>query len=282
MPVLEEGRRLAGRYTLLRPLGRGSRGEVWLATAEPDGAPVALKFVAGAAAARAEAGVAAPVVHPHVVRTLGWHEDAGHAFIVQELVADARPAGVLRAGGFRVILPALAGVADALGHLHRRGVVHGDLKPSNVLCDASGHCRLADFGAAVAGEGNLPALSPQRLAGAAPTPGDDVYGFGALLVDLLAGQPPFHPGVTAARVRDEIPVLPAADLAGNVLPAALLQLLRALLHKEPAGRPPGMAAVCGAMEEVLADAAAPADPMRPVPPAVAPPAAVVAGCGEEI
>jgi tetratricopeptide (TPR) repeat protein len=130
--------------------------------------------------------------------------------------------------------------------------VHRDLKPANVLRDAQGRSFLTDFAATpAAGGGTLPSMSPQQLDGAAPVPGDDIYGFGALLYELIAGAPLFHPQVTAERIRTVQPASPETDLAGEPLPAALRGLLEALLRKTPAERPPGMGAVRDALEQIL-------------------------------
>jgi tetratricopeptide (TPR) repeat protein len=94
-------------------------------------------------------------------------------------------------------------------------------------------------------------MSPEQLDGAAPAPADDIYAFGALTYDLIAGQALFHPDVTPGRIRAERPTLPAQDLSGARLPDSLRRLLGSLLEKSPARRPPSMAAVRSALEEIL-------------------------------
>lgn len=257
MQGLAAGDTLAGRYRLIRPLGEGATGRVWLAEDGAGDARVALKLAdAATLAAQHEAG--RRLVHPAIVRTLGLHAGPPPCLALQYCAGGH--AGALRGAGFRAVVGALLPVAEALEYAHRQGVVHGDLKPSNVLRDEAARCLLGDFGA---GGGALPGLSPQRLDGAPPVPADDVYGFGTLLYDLLCGAPPFHPGVSAERIRREVPALPAADLAGEALPPALARLLGSLLAKEPGARPPGMAAVRAALEEVLRESAAPAAVIRP-------------------
>jgi serine/threonine protein kinase len=257
-PGIEQGLSLAGRFRLIRPLGLGANGETWLAEDAERSGPVALKFLsADTGSSRDE--LAGRLNHPHIAAVYGRHCDGGRTFIAMQYVGG-QSVGTLRGAGFRGILRGLLGVADALDYAHGLGIVHRDLKPSNVICDSGGHCWLTDFGAAAdlgadedraRGAGSLPAMSPQQLSGDPPAVSDDVYGFGSLVYDLLAGHPLFHPQVTAARIRRETPALPAGDLRGEALPARLTALLSSLLKKSPLERPPGMAAVRSALEEIL-------------------------------
>ncbi|MCK6372049.1 MAG: serine/threonine protein kinase, partial [Gammaproteobacteria bacterium] len=252
MEPLAAGLELAGRFRLIRAVGRGGLGEVWLAEERAESRRVALKFPheGQAAALRACFATAARLSHPGIV---ALHEivEQPRPFLVMQYV-EGSDVGALRGAGYRAILAALLPVAEALEYAHRQGVVHRDLKPANVLRDAQGRSFLTDFAAtAAAGGGTLPSMSPQQLDGAAPVPGDDIYGFGALLYELIAGAPLFHPQVTAERIRTVQPASPETDLAGEPLPAALRGLLAALLRKTPAERPPGMGAVRDALEQIL-------------------------------
>lgn len=258
MEPLAAGLELAHRFRLIRPLGRGGRGEVWLAGDAWGGETVALKFPVDAAAAQAlGAGFAATreLVHPAIVTPLAFIEEPRPFLVMPWIEGD--DLGALRGAGFRDILRALLPVAEALEHAHRAGRVHRDLKPANVLRDLHGGVHLTDFAATPAdAAGTLPSMSPQQLAGAPPTPADDVYGFGALLYELLAGVPLYHPEVTPERIRAGAPELPRTDRAGEALPAALRGLLGALLARSPQERPPGMAAVRAALATLLLDAGA--------------------------
>jgi tetratricopeptide (TPR) repeat protein len=277
---LTAGMLLAGRFRLVRPLGQGGMSEVWLAEEVGSGAPVALKFVAGQLASpeavealRLEADRARRLVHPNILRVHGFYSDGPRSFIAMQAV-EGGDIGTLRGAGYRQILHALQPVTDALEYAHRQGVVHRDLKTSNLLTDAAGGCWLADFGvaaaltaagpsAAVRGGGSAPAMSPQQLDGEPAAISDDVYGFGALLYDLLAGCPLFDPDPTPERIRHEVPVLPATDLTGAALPVSLTRLLAALLQKNASRRPAGMGAVRAAIDEILADEADAAGLIRP-------------------
>jgi tetratricopeptide (TPR) repeat protein len=275
-------RRVAGRYVLERPLGAGSGATVWQARDEHTGGTVAVKLVtaatiarvpgfAGALAAAAELG--RRLTHPGIVRVLDAGRDGGDEFLVMEAVAGSTLAA-LRGGPWRPIAVAAAQVAEALQFAHAVGVVHRDLKATNVLLDARGQARVADF--AVASPGSPSNRSPAQLAGAPPAVADDLYGLGTLLFDLLSGAPPFHPDITPERVAHETPPRLAVDGSGAPLPSELTQLVAALLARDPARRPAGMGAVRAVLDDLLAaddrrqrPAAAPAGP--PPPRAVAAP-----------
>jgi tetratricopeptide (TPR) repeat protein len=274
---LKPGLFLSGRFKLSRLLGRGAAGEAWQAEDLTTGHAVTLKFCDEKEAAR-EFAIGGRLVHPNIAAVHGAFSNEGLSFLVREY-ADGGSIGRLRNAGVDQLLSSALRVADALRYAHELGIVHRDLKPSNVICDDHGFCKLTDFGAAaISGDlgpagvpaGSLPYMSPQQLDGALPVPADDIYGFGALLYDLLTGEPLFHPDVSTERIRNEMPGLPSHSLANEPLPPALIRLLRALLEKTVDRRPPGMSAVSQALEEIIREAArrdtgarAPAELIRP-------------------
>lgn len=253
-------RRVAGRYVLERPLGAGTGATVWQARDERTGETVAVKLVTAATIARvpglagALAGAAElgrRLTHPGIVRVLDAGRDGDDEFLVMEAVAGGTLAA-LRGGPWRPIAVAAAQVAEALQFAHAVGVVHRDLKATNVLLDARGQARVADF--AVASPGSPSNRSPAQLAGAPPAIADDLYGLGTLLFDLLSGAPPFHPDITPERVASETPPRLAVDGSGAPLPGELTQLVAALLERDPARRPAGMGAVRAVLDDLLATA----------------------------
>ena len=156
-------------------------------------------------------------------------------------------------------MPVLLEVAQALEHAHGRGVIHRDLKPGNVLLDARGAVKLADFG--IAGtvlatgfdtaRGLSPfTASPQQLRGEPPTPADDIYGLGALAYELLSGYPPHYPQFDAHKVqREPVPELvPAAQM-----PPQLGALIARMLQKDAAARPASMREVIEGLDSALND-----------------------------
>ena len=208
-PVPENGLVL-GRYKPLRPLGTGGSGSVWLAHDEKNGREVALKIIGkeGKAASRAEreAHSAARLRHPHCLRAFGFASDSRHVYIPYEYVPGHTLRHALRAAELddEGVVEAAAQVLEALAHAHAHGIVHRDVKPSNVLLadgvDVS--VRLFDFGLAqladaetltAAGDvpGTLAYIPPERLHGKAAGPAADVWAVGVLLWEALSGRHPF-------------------------------------------------------------------------------------------
>ncbi|MCP5140216.1 MAG: protein kinase [Chromatiales bacterium] len=264
MSELAAGLVLAGRFRLIRVLGRGGSAEVWLAEDPVLATEVALKIIPAADAAaacrladalRSDLRTLQRLVHPGIVNIHAVYVDGARCCISMEAVIGT-DAGGLRGTAWQTIVAAVLEVVDALQYAHAQGVVHGDLKAGNLLCDSAGHWRLCDFRmAALGADGavSLSAVSPQQLDGAPPTVSDDVHALGALLHDLLSGAPPLHPGITPARIRTEVPGRLGVDGSGQALPLALVQLVAALLEKSPARRPAGMPAVRAVLEEILRD-----------------------------
>src|SRR3954467_7914074 len=137
--AVEESGLMLGRYRPLRPLGSGGSGSVWLARDEQTGLDVALKIVAreGKAAARAEreAAAAARLRHPSCLRAYAFARDPGHVYIAYEYVPGLTFREALRAGQLddAAAVAACAEICDGLAHAHASGILHRDVKPSNVL-----------------------------------------------------------------------------------------------------------------------------------------------------
>jgi Protein kinase domain len=199
-----------GRYRPLKPLGTGGSGSVWLAQDERTGLEVALKIVPleGKAGSRAEreAEAAARLRHPTCLRAYAFGRERGHVFIATEYAPGRTFRDTLRAGRLSDAnaIEACAQLAEGLAHAHRRGVLHRDVKPANVLLvDAPElSVRLLDFGLAAFAEadtltaqgdvpGTLAYISPERLAGEPATAAADVWAVGVMLWEALAGRHPF-------------------------------------------------------------------------------------------
>ncbi|WP_329418517.1 serine/threonine-protein kinase [Streptomyces sp. NBC_01268] len=275
-----ENGRLAGRYRIVRRLGRGGMGVVWQAVDEVLGREVAVKELrtytdtaapeldAMRLRMQREARAAARVRHPGVVAVHDVTEHEGRPVIVMELVDGPSLDDVLAAQGPLDPVEAArigARVLEALAAAHEAGVLHRDVKPGNILLDRSGRVLLTDFGIATiedpgdgsaarltrSGEivGSLDYLSPERARGAAPGPAADVWALGATLYAAVEGAVPFRRTSTwstlAAIVTDPLP----DPVRSGVLTPVLLRLL----CKDPEGRPSAREAA-GMLAEVVAGA----------------------------
>ncbi|RRR86179.1 serine/threonine-protein kinase [Streptomyces sp. RP5T] len=268
-PTSGAGRVIAGRYLLLWPLGSGGMGHVWLAHDQRLACEVTLKEIvfrdpaeadhereARVARARAEARHAAGLRgHPHVVTVHDVLEHEGLPWIVMEYVADAVDLRDLVAarGPLAPAECARIGLAvlDALTAGHRRGVMHRDVKPANILLAPDragspyGRVLLTDYGISVqpdAGEtrytlasvlvGTAGYLAPERATGGTPTPAADLFSLGCTLYHAVEGVGPFERESHLAEVTAVVMEEPRPAVRAG----ALGPVLRALLAKDPGQR----------------------------------------------
>jgi hypothetical protein len=259
------------RYRPLRPLGSGGSGSVWLARDEQTGLDVALKIVPreGKAAARAEreAAAAARLRHPSCLRAYAFARDPRHVYIAYEFVPGRTFREALRAGELNdaAAIDACAQICDGLAHAHAAGILHRDVKPSNVLL-ADGDrvsVRILDFGLARMAEaetltaqgdvpGTLAYIAPERLAGDDASEASDVWAVGVMLWESLAGRHPFWQTSmldTARAIEQGAETLAALR---PDLPKGLIQLVDRALELSPTRRPSATA-----LAQALRGAAAP-------------------------
>ena len=245
-----------GRYRPLRPLGSGGSGSVWLARDETSGIEVALKIIPreGRAEPRAEreAAAATRLRHPHCLRAYGLEADDKHLYIPYEYVPGITLRQALRSGelGDDGAIEAAAQVLDGLAFAHARGIVHRDVKPSNVLVAEQDEVSvlLFDFGLAQLADaetltavgdvpGTLAYISPERLHGEQAGPPADVWAVGVLLWEALAGHHPFwraSPLETGEEIKTGAPSIREAR---PDLPERLVAAVDAALEVEPGARP---------------------------------------------
>jgi transcriptional regulator with GAF, ATPase, and Fis domain len=249
------------RYTAVKRLGQGAQGSVWLAddALEP-GRRVAVKLLPAdeehARLARREFALLSRLRHPGLaeVRDLGLTAKS-EPFLVSELVEGAPLAVWWRDRSRTEVLGLLAQLLGILDFLHRRDVVHRDVKPENVLVSgAPPLARLVDFGLATAAGatgdlGGTPGyLAPELLAGEAPSAASDLYAVGVMLYQLLWGGMPFE-GSAAEIVVRQLRADPRAP-EGEV-PSDLRALTLQLLARDPAGRPASCAETLAQLEEIV-------------------------------
>ena len=219
------GTTIAGRYRLEQLIGTGGMSEVWRATDLELERVVAVKLLAPEADPgrfEREARAIAALTHPNICALYDYGEAGGRPFMVLEHLPGGSLEERLSAGRplpdeetLRIAIEIAAGLA----HAHNRGVVHRDLKPLNVLFDARGHAKIADFGIARAGAasgttetgtvlGTAAYISPEQAAGRSATAASDVYAFGVILFRMLTGRLPFESAdglAVAAMHRDDPP-----------------------------------------------------------------------------
>ena len=270
------------KYQLLRPIGRGGFGVVWLATDRDLERPVALKFLSEAGAVdvarfRREARFAARLDHPAVVEVYELAEFGGRWFIAMEFLEGGNLDEVELSP--RQLAQALREVAAALAIAHRHGIVHRDIKPENILLDAAGRPHVTDFGIAadvrregtseleeegtVVGTPDLMAPEQARGETARIDARTDVYALGVTLYALLTGARPFARGsllATLTAVLRDAP-RPPRELDPEI-PQALEAIALRCMQKARSARFPHMEAVVAALDAYLTgEAAAPEAPL---------------------
>jgi tetratricopeptide (TPR) repeat protein len=256
------------RFTLLRQLGRGGMGVVWLARDGELGEDVALKLLPEEMAAdlvalnelKRETSKSRRLSHPHIVRTHDLVQMPNEPpFISMEYVNG----GMLEAMRLQQsdqifhwdgLEKWFLQLCDALKYAHEQKIVHRDLKPANMMITEGGDLKLADFGIAASMadslsrssvrnviSGTATYMSPQQLQGDVPRATDDIYALGGTLYELLSGRPPFYTGDLTYQIINVEPHPLAERLremgVENEIPPHINELVMACLAKETARRP---------------------------------------------
>jgi serine/threonine protein kinase len=282
---------IAGRYAIQASLGRGGMGEVFLAQDQLLQRRVAIKEIRSGresgldsvAVERLirEARLAAGIQHPHVVAVHDLIVENNQTFIVMEYL-EARSLAEMIRTQTRLDLATVAGIgsqiAGALETAHRAGIIHRDVKPSNILVTAAGNAKLADFGVARGAAdsnltgtgmmiGSIAFMSPEVAKGDPATHAADIFSLGCTLYAAIEGHPPFaditeptNSMRTLVRLVSE--TAPAALHAGPLQP-----LLARMLDPDPRQRPSA-----GETQRLLVATTFPVDHPSPMPVAVEPPA----------
>jgi len=269
------GQRLLGRYTLIRILGRGGMGIVWLARDEELERDVALKFLpdliihdaAVLSDLKRETRRCLELTHKNIVRIYDFVHDERSGCISMEYI-DGDTLSNLRCDKERKVFEAaeltdwMSQLCDALDYAHNYAhIIHRDLKPANLMVNQRGELKVSDFGIArslgdsmsvitMAGgrSGTLSYMSPQQLAGERGTHLDDIYSLGATLYDLLTSKPPFYSGNIDRQIHERVaPPMTERRKEFNIEPALVPpvweETVAACLAKDPAKRPQAAAEV---------------------------------------
>ena len=259
-----EGTLLAGRYRIVRHLGRGGMGSVWLAEdTQLDNKQFAVKMLPSILVAnkrayrrlKDEALVAMRFAHPNIVTLRTFEENGGNPFLVMDYIDGWTLEDYLAEKGTLTeeeVVNVLRPIASALDYAHAKGVVHRDVKPGNVMIAKDGTPYILDFSIAreiqeavtcVTGKlsiGTLMYMSPEQNKGDEPTPAQDVYSFAAVAYDCLVGKPPFSRGNIEYQIMNTAPApLPPGG------PRSCAAAIMAGLAKKPEDRPPTCTAVLG-------------------------------------
>jgi serine/threonine protein kinase len=272
--------KLFRRYTLIKTLGRGGMGVVWLARDDELERDVALKFLpdlvihdrAVLSDLKRETRRSLELTHKNIVRIYDFVHDQTSGCISMEYV-DGDTLSNLRADKPRKIFEPdeltdwTSQLCDALDYAHNHArIVHRDLKPANLMVNQRGDLKVADFGIARSlsdsvskltmergKSGTLVYMSPQQLDGGHGNHLDDVYSLGASIYELLTSRPPFYSGNVDRQIREKIPPSMTQrrkelEIEGNPIDAAWEEVVARCLAKNPNRRPQSVAEIAKRLE----------------------------------
>ena len=255
-----------GPVKLVQQIGLGKHCQVWEGLDTKARRKVAVKVIVPAMAQDAgqrklldhELKVAQSLDHPTIIKVERFSEDGG----LPHLVMEYFPAPNLKkqiAAGVEALVPKLQRIvtetALALDHMHSRGWVHRDVKPDNILAAEDGQVKLIDLAIAAKSSGFLgkllgsktPAqgspsyMSPEQIRGEALDARSDIYSFGCVIFELIAGRPPYTGADTNDLLNKHVSaVVPAVDAFNKLATTGAAKVLRQMLAKKPADRPASM------------------------------------------
>lgn len=273
---------LGERYELTERLAIGGMGEVWVATDLNLRRHVAAKVLreefAGdqhfLARLRAEAVNSAALTHQNIAAMYDYGEQRGSGYLIMELVHGESLEDLLRREHTldpAQVLPILAQAARALHAAHMAGVVHRDVKPSNILLTPDGYVKITDFGISLGSNqapmtaagmvmGTAQYLPPEQAMGRAATGAGDIYALGVVAYESLVGKRPFtgttQVDIAFAHVKQPVPPLPES------LPARVRAVVEQMLAKDPEARPRSAASLARTLESIAASLRVEIEPER--------------------
>ncbi len=251
-----------GKYYVVHEVGRGSTGTVYLSHDPYYGRDVAIKFYhatnsddAESRNARrmflGEAHMVGKLQHPNIVPIYDAGEEDGRRYVVTEHIHGARTLSAYTRPAALLPIDQVVGIvykcAKALHYAHSRGVVHRDVKPSNILLTHDGDVRIVDFGIALVSDSDVSRLegvagspaymSPEQVQGHDLDWRSDLYSLGAVMYEMLCGHRPFRAGALGKLLRQVVQALPEPlrDVRPEV-PEELATIVHRALEKDPARR----------------------------------------------
>src|SRR5689334_16423507 len=252
--MVDPGTIIDGRYRVISRLGSGGMADVYLAADELLGRLLAVKLLHPHFAAdqefverfKREASSAAGLSHPNIVGIFDRGEWNGTYYIAMEYVAGRSLKSIVREDGAldpAVAIDIVVQILRAARFAHRRGVIHRDLKPHNVILDEEGRARVTDFGIARAGAsdmtltgsvmGTAQYLSPEQAQGFAVSSASDLYSVGVILYELLTGAVPFEGESAVAVAFKQVSAAPRPPSAVlDTVPAAMDEVVLRALAKD--------------------------------------------------
>jgi eukaryotic-like serine/threonine-protein kinase len=289
---------LGERYQLQEPIGRGGMATIYRGRDVHKDRVVAVKVLREAYSTDAksvarfgrEAKAASSLQHPNIVQVYDYGQTDGKYYLVMELVEGTNLHRYLHARGVLDVDHSVIiahDVALGLGAAHRRGIVHRDVKPQNILVGLDGSIRLTDFGIAWVNEDNAKRLTttgmtlgtvhyyaPEQARGEIVSPAADVYALGIVLYEMLTGHVPFDGDSAVAVAWQHIQDLPTPPSQLNLtIPPALEEILLRCLEKVPEKRfrnGSQMARAFARLGDAQLAEAAPVTPRQAATPAIAP------------
>ena len=277
---LREGETLCGRFRIIRFVAQGGMGEIYEAQDERLNRVVALKFLPEDFAQdvgmlkrlEREAKAASALNHPNICTVYDFGEDSGRTFITMEYLEGESLSDRLKRGPLPLseALKTAIAVAGALAAAHRKGIIHRDLKPGNLMITSTG-VKLLDFGLAKLNTvqrvmtrtitaltrghvvGTLPYMSPERLHGEEADTRGDIFAFGAVLYEMLAGRRAFQgqSNIETIAAIDRGETRPLQEFVKNV-PQELVRVIGRCLRREPQERYASISEIQRELEDCFA------------------------------
>jgi Tol biopolymer transport system component len=297
--ALTPGTRL-GVYAVTTPIGEGGMGQVYRATDTTLGRQVAIKILPDAFAAdperlarfEREAKTLASLNHPHIAAIYAVEKSAALHALVMELVEGDDLSQRIARGPIPLdeALPIAKQITEALEAAHEQGIIHRDLKPANIKVRADGTVKVLDFGLAKAMEpaagssprmsmsptittpamthagmilGTAAYMSPEQARGKTVDKRSDIWAFGAVLYEMLAGRRAFEDEDVSMTLSKVLQGEPDFDALPSTVPARVSQALRVCLRKDPKQRVGDIRDVRLALEGAFETAAPPSTPASP-------------------